>query len=277
LGECIEETLVAKRQAQRRASYLGSLEQYLRAFASGRERKRIDEMTVADIERWFASRHEAPVTRASNLGRLSAMFDLAWRRGYIIENPCRRVERVHVEAKPPVILTIRQAAKVLIHIKRRQPRGLAWFALALMAGVRPEECDRLSWGDVDLDRGIVTVDAAASKVRQRRIVHLQPAAVAWLRLAGGLGAELPLPHVTRRRYLRDLRDRLGWKAWPQDILRHTCASYLMALWQDAGRVAAELGSSPGILLRHYRELVRREDAERFWRLIPRPRKPTGGS
>lgn len=39
-------------------------------------------------------------------------------------------------------------------------------------------------------------------------------------------------------------------------------------------MAAELGNSVDILMRHYRELVRRHDAERFWRLIPRgPRMP----
>ena len=65
---------------------------------------------------------------------------------------------------------------------------------------------------------------------------------------------------------------LGFTDWPKDVLRHSCASYLMALWQDAGRVAAELGKSVNILLRHYRELVRKEDAERFWRIVPRLRE-----
>lgn len=269
LAECIEETIQAKELARRRPTYISSLNAYLKAFAKGRTQVRIDALGVADIEKWFNSRKEAPATRAANLGRLSAMFDLAWRRGYIQTNPCRRVERVHVEPKPPKILSVGEATQLLSLVRHRHSRGLAWFALALMAGIRPEECDRLSWAVVNLDQGIVTVDAAASKVRQRRIVHLQPAAVAWLRLAKALEADLPLPKVTRRRYQRAIREDLGWKkGWPQDILRHTCASYLMAAWQDAGRVAAELGNSPGILLRHYRELVRREDAENFWKVLP---------
>lgn len=160
----------------------------------------------------------------------------------------------------------------MVFVKRRHPTGLGWFALALMAGIRPEECDRLTWSNVDLESGIVTVDAAASKVRRRRIVHLQPAAAAWMRLAKKLGAVLPLPHTTRRRQLRSVRKKLGWDSWPKDILRHTCASYLMATWQDAGRVAAELGNSAGILLRHYRELVTRKEADRFWNLRPAARR-----
>lgn len=154
-------------------------------------------------------------------------------------------------------------------VKRNSPRGLAWFALALLAGVRPEEADRLQWSDIDLDRGMVTVDAAASKVRSRRIIHLMPAAVAWLKSARKLGAEMGVPRITRRRYLRAVRAKLGFEKWPTDLLRHTAASYLLAHHQDAGKVALELGNSPAVLFRHYRELVTREAAERFWNLKPR--------
>ncbi len=37
---------------------------------------------------------------------------------------------------------------------------------------------------------------------------------------------------------------------------------------DAGRVANELRNSERILKRHYRELVSREDAEKFCRMTP---------
>ncbi|MCP5523587.1 MAG: hypothetical protein H7A46_18775 [Verrucomicrobiales bacterium] len=61
-----------------------------------------------------------------------------------------------------------------------------------------------------------------------------------------------------------MRDRLGFKAWPQDVLRHTAASQLLALRKDAAAVALELGNSPQVLLTHYRELVTREQAAEFW-------------
>jgi site-specific recombinase XerD len=268
LGAAITQLVVAKREANLRSAYVDGLEDYLEAFAKGREKTPVDAITADDILGWFAARAEKPATKASNIGRLSALFTFAVRRRWRKDNPVDVVERPRLEGRPPQILTVRQAAKVLVWVKRKHPKGLAWFALALMAGIRPEECDRISWDVVNLKDGIVTVDAAASKVRRRRIIHLQPAALAWLKLAKELKSDLPLAFITRRRYLRALRDKLGFAAWPQDILRHTCASYLMAHWQDAGRVAAELGNSAGILLRHYRELVRKQDAERFWALIP---------
>jgi hypothetical protein len=52
------------------------------------------------------------------------------------------------------------------------------------------------------------------------------------------------------------------------VLRHTHASMRIAAGDTPDRVAADLGNSVSILLTHYRELVRREDAEEFWRLRP---------
>jgi hypothetical protein len=62
--------------------------------------------------------------------------------------------------------------------------------------------------------------------------------------------------------------KLDLTAWPKDILRHTAASMLMATWEDEGKVAATLGNSPSILHAHYRELVTKEQAKRFWGISP---------
>ena len=111
----------------------------------------------------------------------------------------------------------------------------------------------------------MTVDAAASKVRWRRLVYFTPCAVKWLTKAKALNASLPIPRQTRRRALALMGAKLGLKAWPKDILRHTCASMLMAdRGRDEGKVAASLGNSPTILHAHYREFVTRAEAKRFW-------------
>ena len=65
-----------------------------------------------------------------------------------------------------------------------------------------------------------------------------------------------------------MRKRLGFDQRPKDILRHTAASMLMAEWEDEGKAAASLGNSPTILHAHYRELVSRAEAKRFWGIVP---------
>jgi len=91
---------------------------------------------------------------------------------------------------------------------------------------------------------------------------------------GEIKSPLKLSHVTRRRYLRALREFLGFKRWPQDILRHTAASNLLAFHQDAGKVASFLGHSAGTLLRNYKALIFKEDAEKWMNLSPRKRHHT---
>lgn len=277
LSVAIERVLAAKRAAHRRPRYVQSLRQYLRLFAKGRESKEVSEFHVQEIEGWLVGRGEKPVTFRSNLGRLSALFAFCVRQGWCERNPCDRVEKPTIELKAPPIFSTRQVARCLVFTRRRQPQFLAWLALAVFAGIRPEECDRLEWGAVDLARGLVRIDAAASKVHRRRLVHLPPAAVAWLQLARTLGARLPLPRMTRRRCVHRLRQRLRLKRWPQDVLRHTAATYWLATERDAGRVALELGTSPRMLLQHYAEVVTAEVAARFWGLRPRagPNRPNG--
>lgn len=78
------------------------------------------------------------------------------------------------------------------------------------------------------------------------------------------GGQLPISNATKKRLQRKLRAIMGWKVWPKDILRHTCASHWLAVVPDAQRIALQLGNSPAILLRHYRSIVTKEDAEKFW-------------
>jgi integrase len=268
LGDAVADTIAEAKSKGLRENSVASLSGYLSQFKRGRESVFVDEFTPEDINAWFDTRKEKPTTRQSNLGRLSTLFDLCWRRNWITENPCGKATRVRIERDAPAILTIEQVRKVMAFAVKERPEALAWLSLALFAGTRPEETDRLQWSDVDLKAGIVKIDAAASKVGQRRIVHLQPAAVAWLTLAKKKRARLGMPRVTRRRYLRSVRDVLGFAEWPADVLRHSCASYWLASIQDAGKVAHELGNSASVLLRHYKELVTKEQAAAFWSFIP---------
>jgi integrase len=264
LNEAIAELVRAKTTANRRAAYVASLEQYLRRWSKGQEAKPVAAVKLDEIDA-FLNGLPSLSSRATAINRLSTLFSFAVRRGWRLDNPCERVERPHIENGKPAILTIDEAKKALDFTRRKMPRFLPWLALTLLAGVRPEEADRLTWKDVDLDRGVATIDAAASKVRARRNVHLKPAAVAWLRLGG----TLPLPHVTRRRCIRKLRVMFKWDAWRKDVLRHSAASYWLASDQNAAKVALELGNSPVVLFKHYRELVSDEQAKAFWALMPK--------
>gem|GEM_PF-3505302 len=278
LREAIGKVLAAKRAANLSARYVTSLRQYLAQFSQGREDKQIHEITVEEIESWFSSRNESPFTRRANEGRLSALFEWAVRRGYADRNPCRQLEPMRLIRGTPQILTVEQSEKLLRETFARKPQYAACLVLCLFAGLRPDETVRvngrgLTWGNIDLERGIVTIDAHTTKTRLRRIVHLEPSAVEWLKAAQEAGSRLPLAAITRRRAVRYWRGVLNLESWPQDVLRHTAASFLLAKHGDIGRVATELGNSPRILKQHYLELVTPAQAEAFWAIKPATQTP----
>jgi len=271
LKDAITAMLLSKEQSGRRPVYITSLRQYLTQFARGREDTPIAQITLADLERWFSERTEAPSARNSNLGRLSALFDHAWRHGHIPSNPCNRMENIRLETHAPSILTVEQCRKALAWTARNEDRFLAWLVLTLFVGLRPEaEADGMTWEKIDFTYKRIYVDGSNTKVKTHRLIDLKliPPALEWLTLAKKLNSDLPLVFTARRRYIRRLALYLELPGWTQDILRHTAASYLFAYHQDAGKVATILGNSAGVLLRRYRALVPREVAEKFTAIKP---------
>jgi integrase len=266
LGAAITEMIAAKQGANRGENYTKEMGRYLRQFATGREKLPLVAITSQVIEDWFAARREADSTRASSTARLATLFNWAKRRGYVTTNPCDAMERVTVKRGAPAIFNVEQATQAMEWARANEPRLLGWLSLALFAGVRPEEADQVSWDHIDLERGVIRIESA--KHSRRRIVHAHPTATRWIAESKRLNAWLPLAQMSRRRFLRRLRDGMGLEEWPQDVLRHSAASYWLASTQDAAAVSLQLGNSVGVLMRHYRELVSREDAARFWAISP---------
>lgn len=267
LNRIIKECLDAKRMVNLRPVYLKELDRYLSRFSEFLGNPRIPAVMVGDIERWLARPEWSAGTRATGINRLSSLFSFAVRRGYVKSNPVDRLDRIRLERPPPRILSPTEAQSLLDATRDIAPALLPYIILGLFAGIRPAELDRLDFADVLPERRIVKIDAASSKVRQRRIVQLEDAAVLWLQ-ALECPACGPIAPTQKRRKLRRIRKAMGWSEWPKDILRHSSASYWMAKEQNAAKVADWLGNSVGVLLRHYREIVTSEDSLAFWSIRP---------
>lgn len=262
LKSLVKECVEAKELANRRPKYVKELRRSLGKFLIGREDCDPRQISPATIEQWFAAAGFSGATRCTMICRLGALFSFAKKRGYIEHNPVTRIDRPIIERKPPRILSPEEAIKLLNFAGRV---GLfAYVVIGLFGGVRPAEMERLTWDDVDVHRGIVCIDAATSKVRRRRIIHLEPAGRAWLERAD---ITLPISPKQKQKRLRRLACHMGWEVYHHDILRHSGASYLLALHRDAARVALMLGNSPGVLLSRYYELVSDEDQKKFWSVL----------
>lgn len=88
-----------------------------------------------------------------------------------------------------------------------------------------------------------------------------------------LGKKVCPSHSTVRRDRRLLRDTVLDGEWPADILRHTAASYWLALSGDVGKCATIFGNSLKVFSSHYNGLATPEDARRFFGLPFMPFTP----
>ena len=91
--------------------------------------------------------------------------------------------------------------------------------------------------------------------------------VAWMKL----GAELPISNLNPRwsALTKTVKAKWGIDKWPHDCLRHSFCSYYLAHHEDAAKTALQAGHTESVLFQHYRKMVRREDAEKFWGIYPR--------
>jgi site-specific recombinase XerD len=233
----------------------------LNQFAKGRENQTIETFTYVEIESWL-SKYTCVYTKQTWLNRLSALFSFCYiRRKYISSNPCDQVERITIGRKFPKTLTVDQSRAALDFIKKDNLRFLRWFTLAHFCGTRPEETDKVEETMIEIKNQRVVMPPEIATPRQ---VPIPPVALEWLKCGG----ELPLPLDTRVKYIRRVRDFLGFKTWPQDILRHTAASMMLAKHQDAGKVATWLGNSAKVLTTTYIIIPEPERVEAFYNLYP---------
>jgi integrase len=144
-------------------------------------------------------------------------------------------------------------------------------AIGLFVGLRAAEIGRLDWQEIDLERRHIEVKATKAKSAQRRLVSIAENLAQWLEPHQKLsGPVRPSISTYRRRFASALRTA-RIEHWPSNALRHSFASYHLAFHQNAAKSALELGhSESGTLFRHYRELVRPENARAFWNIVPKP-------
>jgi integrase len=134
------------------------------------------------------------------------------------------------------------------------------------------ELERLEWRHVDLSERHIEVAAAVSKTGRRRIVDIEPNLRAWLTRYienGGRTSGQVTPVTNLRTRLRDIRAAAKLKAWPQDVMGHSYASYWLAHHEEIDRLTLQMGhQSPDMLFEHYNRAAKRKDAAKFWKITP---------
>jgi integrase len=267
--EVVADLLAARTADGMSLRYLGDLRVRLGRFVLSFGDEMIAGISASRIDVWLRGLGVGAVTRNTFRRRLAVLFSFAKRRGYVTENPISDVERAKERETEVEILSVSQVARLLLSASSDM---LPFWAIGAFAGLRRAEIERLTWSEIDFEAGVIEVKASKSKTATRRLVTIQPNLRAWLApYRTRIGRVCP---VNLQGKINEDRERAGLRgAWPQNALRHSFGSYHLARFNDAAKLALEMGNSPATIFRHYRQLVKPEQAERYWKIHP----PASGS
>jgi integrase len=114
-----------------------------------------------------------PVSQNNERRALVQFFNWGTGKGHCGENPMSRIPAIKGDDEEPEILPLPQV-RALLSAAHTYKVGvvLPYVALGLLAGIRPKELARLSWSNIDLDEGTITIGAKIAKKRERRVVEM---------------------------------------------------------------------------------------------------------
>ena len=229
-------------------------------------------ITPEDIEDWLDAGgikglDWENVTKASYTRQVKNLFNWLIRQDVLKENPVNKIEQIMVGEFEPQILTVDQSREFMEVTREHDPELLTAAALNLFCGIRPSEVRRLGEQNISIEQGEVELKGNQTKTRRKRFVDMSDNCVAWMKL----GAELPIVNLADRwsALTKTVKAKWGIDKWPHDCLRHSFCSYYLAHHEDAAKTALQAGHTESVLFQHYRKMVRREDAEKFWGIFPR--------
>lgn len=259
---------VASRLAEAGASQISpgsmdNLKRRLALFAASFKSRNISSISPAEVTVWIARFGYKQGTRRGYLSAVSSMYSHARRQRWTTANPIADTVLGQVDRAPCEIITPGQFRELVSVMPKEALPGVA---VAAFCGLRGAEIEQLHYENINLARGFVEVTAKAAKTSQRRLVTIPDNLRKWLPSPLPTG---PVSPFTAHHLARVRRRKLSYP-WPHNALRHSYASYHLALHQDAAKTALALGhATTKVLFAHYRELAFPETARAWFELTPK--------
>ncbi len=232
-------------------------------------------LTASHLKEWLHSEFKQdgqtnvhPSTFNSHRKRMVTLWRWARDEGYLPKNAQTEIEQVKTLREKPLeigILKVSEYVAILTLIQKEHPQYLATVILAGFAGLRRSELLSQTWENIDLNRGILSVTKAKQNTPSKRIVHLCPAAVAWLRICERDG-ELVSPSWG----IDHLRAEVikAKIPCPPNCFRHSFITYRVAATGNVQETSLEAGNSPAQVFKNYREVVGKDEGEAWFTLSP---------
>lgn len=251
--------------------HLEDLRSRLGQFADAFSERPLAGFSTAELDLWVRGLGVAGQTRNNFRRVLASLFAFGRTRGWCTENPASALERAKGrkdkvgEGRKGRILTPEQTAALL---NNAPADCIAPLAIWAFCGLRRSEIERLNWREVRMLKKEVEVEFGKTGAAHR-FVPIRDNLLEWLRPFVRKEGPVCPPNWRKRFDAARRAAGLGGKAWPHNTLRHGFASYHAAQFQDAGKLANDMGhTSPTVVFRHYREAVESDTAARYWSIRP---------
>lgn len=222
----------------------------------------------AQIEAWLTGLTVSPVTKNQTRRCLSRFFSwcISSPQRYACHNPAKEVRIELPERGIPQVFTVDQIRR-LLSVARAMHGGkfLRFVVLQVFGGMRPTEATRIATRQINLADREIRIEGIQSKVGRARTVHLDEAAVQWLKACPAGATADPMKH---REQWDAVRTAAGLTAWIKDGLRHTSISMKFRATGSYGHCAEWAGNSEAIIKGHYQGRVSSTDAATYWALTP---------
>jgi integrase len=227
---------------------------------------RLAQMTPDFIEHFLDKRTSSAACKDTDRRAVSRFFSwcIERPRRWVAANPCREV-RIQREEKGPVAILAVEECKSLLRAAEAHGGELApYLAVCLFAGLRPFETARLSWEQINLKDGEITIHATQSKTGRGRTVKIGPSLKAWLKKYHDKSI---YPKNWQKKFAT-ARKVAGLQKWTPDIMRHTAISHYFRQTGSYGYTAEQFDNSEAIIKSHYQGRVSSADTKAFYRLLP---------
>lgn len=243
----------------------------------------IGDITGNEILDWSKSKHTAKkdgeaisaLTRKHYLTVAGGLINYALEQSYISRNPLtkksrRRRNRDGLQnERLPEILSVKEIRATVAAADAHVPAMLPAILIGFFAGVRTKELRELEWKNVNLDKKLITIPPTIAKGRSVRHIQIQANLFAWLVACKKESKFVALQGTAWRYGFDKVRSLAKIDPWPHNAMRHSFATYHLAMFEDQNKTALELGHrDTTMLFRHYRALATKQDAEDFWSIKP---------
>jgi integrase len=215
--------------------------------------------------------HKSPRSIQYALALVRQIFNFAARHGiYTGTNPVHKVKGPKLDNKRVRFLTREEAQELLEKLQEKSPEVWALALLSLHCGLRAGEIYKLTWGAVDLEKGLLLVAGKGNKSRYAYMTEqvkdmlsdrsqTDPDGLVFPDRKGQLRSSTKGAPATFRRTVDELGLNDGFKDSRNRVvfhtLRHTYASWLVQQGEDLYVIRDRLGHSTLAMTERYSHLA----------------------